>query len=223
MIGQEQWHEVLAEGIARFIEQEQHEAVMHHELSDIIYDVLAIGPQNGQQTVVQHTFRCEAAVRFALGSALELVNVELVDVVLAHDDGRGVDEAAQRVEYNDVTQGRAVVVHWQAEAANVVDHTQHFAFGLTGKRRCVAMDCTSASVCDMRDSIFYIFGFTRGCDTVVTRLEHGRCEWSEDGGSGWWRLAAGPWVFKRVFAKGRRKYRSLQQTASLVATASWCR
>jgi hypothetical protein len=99
---------------------------MHHELSDIIYDVLAIGPQNGQQTLVQHTLSCEAAVRFALGSARELANFEHVDVVLSHDDGRGVDEAAQRVEYNDVAQ--AVVVHTQAETAEVLEHTQHFAF-----------------------------------------------------------------------------------------------
>jgi hypothetical protein len=47
---------------------------MYHELSDIIYDVLAIDPQNGQQTLVQHTFSCGAAVRFTLGSAREPVS-----------------------------------------------------------------------------------------------------------------------------------------------------
>jgi hypothetical protein len=42
--------------------------------------------------------------------------------------GRGVEESAQHVENKEVAQGRAVVVHEQAEFAEELDHTQHFAF-----------------------------------------------------------------------------------------------
>ncbi len=60
------------------------------------------------------------------GAAREFVNFKHMDAVLAHDDGRGVDQAAQRVEHNEVAKSWAVVVHEQAEIAEVLQHTQHF-------------------------------------------------------------------------------------------------
>ena len=83
-----------------------------------------------------------------------------MDVVLAHDDGRGVDEAAQRVENNQVAQSRAVVVHEQAELAEVLEHAQHLVF----ERQ--LRDRQSALLCDCHYCIKRYMRLLGGLDSV---------------------------------------------------------
>jgi hypothetical protein len=114
----------LAERALGLLEKGNHKTVKHHELRDFVLDIMAIGPKNVKKALVQNTFGGEAAVRITTVSGCNFVDLEHVDVVLAHDDGRGVDEAAQRVENNEVAQSRAVVVHEQAEVAVILAYLQ---------------------------------------------------------------------------------------------------
>jgi hypothetical protein len=76
-------------------------------------------PAKDDEATQQQPSWCCAIVHF-------IVNFRHVDVVQVHDDGRWVVKAAQRVEKHELKQSRAIVVHEQAELAEVFEHAQHF-------------------------------------------------------------------------------------------------